>query len=427
MILSYRLKEGIGIFVSTLGGGVRMKERRIRVILFAVVLCSLLMAPLFVATSESCCKSVNEFTTSTGDYPTPSGDPFFTLHIVVPQESPIPIHVGEIISESLHDIGIEGVVHPLPFFPMLYGLYPEEYGFTQYGIEQPGPPGAPELVTVEEYTVMQGYDIAFQGLNFDDKYGCWNGFSIGHSDDTYNQGYSNPEFDALYEELESLPIDWDDTFPDPPDLSSSDGVRALEILDELQAIWAEDQPYLVHHNRIQWSDDGLNGFAVSPWNLANKHLANPEIRRAINLALNRQAILDYYAYEPTWEATVVQTWLAPWHPGFNPDYLPVYDPEEGLKILTDIFIKEAINDIGDQVQSLVDSGVLKTGVGNALTRKLDDAIGHLEKDNPHAASQNLGNFIDQINSLVNSGRLSGEDGDELIAMAQAVIDWLGGS
>ncbi|MHA2068686.1 MAG: hypothetical protein ACXABY_30350, partial [Candidatus Thorarchaeota archaeon] len=494
MILSDKLKEDSDFFVSALGGGEILREKRIRAIIFALVLCFLLAAPLFAAYGGGSYQSSDAFTVSnTGDYPTIDGEPLFTLHIVVPQSSSLAIEVGNIISESLRDIGIEGVVHPLDFFAIANGLYPEDYGVSQYGFERPSPTGPPELVTVSvprdlnwqhmqeegvmwcgaedsglatppgygndwderltksfllpagtpvltysiqydtefdwdfvlvevstdgiewellryhtgvsagfeehsidlsefdgltvqirlrfvsdswasdwdgyydsdgacrldwvditgyprddftagndgwvasntplEFDVMQGYDIAFHGLNFYEMYGVV-GFFRGHSESTDNQGYFNPEYDALWEELDALSIDWDANLPDPPDLDNPDGQRALELLYDIQALWVEDQPCLVLFDRTLWAGP-VTGNPISPWNFNNEHLANPEVRRAINLALRRQEIMDLYGYEPPWEAVAVQTWLSPWHPGFNSDFLPEYNPAQARQILYD--------------------------------------------------------------------------------------------
>jgi hypothetical protein len=81
-----------------------------------------------------------------------------------------------------------------------------------------------------------------------------------------------------------------------------------------------------------------------------------------------------------------------------------------------------INYMIDAVDGLVSSGVLKAGT--SLTKKLESAIDLLNRDNHHAASKKLGDFIDQANALIRSGRLPMEDGQELISLAQKVIDLL---
>jgi len=469
-------------------------------IVLAVALCLILAMPLLATTSNPVeavgLRPDSAFDSSSEGYPTVGGEPLFSLHICVPESSFIAIETGNIISQSLRNIGIEGVVHPVPFFPLLLGLYPEDYGVSQYGFERPCPPGSPEIVTLSEpqdphfqqetydgkdvmwcgtddsslvtppgygndwdesltkqftlpsgrsyldysiqydvepdydfvlievsvdgvewelllyhtgvspgfekcslnlteyadqsveirfrfisdefwsdedgnydsngafrldwvevtgsvrdefesgfdgwvataapleISVLQGYDITFHGLNFNEAYGVL-GFSRAHSESLENQGYSNPVYDALWEELEAILIDWDANYPLPPDLTNPEGVRALEILEELQTIWDEEQPGLVLFNRMIWSENPGTGYPISPWNLKNEYLANPVIRQAINLALNRQAVLDLYGYEPPWETHAVDTWLAPWHPAFDPVSYAEYDPMRARQMLYD--------------------------------------------------------------------------------------------
>jgi hypothetical protein len=78
----------------------------------------------------------------------------------------------------------------------------------------------------------------------------------------------------------------------------------------------------------------------------------------------------------------------------------------------------------DDVDALVSSSVLEAGVGTSLTWKLEVAIDLLGRDNYHAASKMLGAFIGQVEALVTSGRLPEEEGQELIALGQEVIESL---
>ncbi len=404
-----------------------------RPVVLAAALCVLLAMPL-LATIDNPVEAVgqqptNMFNTRTITYPTVDGEPLFSLHICVAQGSDVAIGVGEIISESLGDIGIEGVVHPLPWYPILRGLYPEDFGVTQYGFERPCPAGPPDLVTVYdpplEIIVMQSYDLAFHGINFEEIYGG-NGFSIGHSDSTYNQGYSNSVYDDLWDELDALPIEWDANFPLWPDLNTADGARALEILRDLQIIWDEEQPRLILHNRMSWEGDGTTGFSLVLENFNNEHLAKPAVRQAINLALRRQDVLDLYGYEPPWETYKVDTWLAPWHPGFNDVSHAEYDILAARQLLyeagyTSVLVPDSI---ADTVEAYVNSGVLESEVGNALTIKLERAIDLINRDNYRAALQTLIAFINQVNALITSEQLPVEEGQELIALAQEIIDSL---
>ena len=404
-----------------------------RPVVLAAALCVLLAMPL-LATIGNPVEAVgqqptNMFNTSSITYPTVDGEPLFSLHICVAQESSVAIGVGEIISESLVDIGIEGVVHEVPWQPLIRGLYPEDYGVAQY-FERPCPAGPPELVPAGdppyEITVMQGYDLTFHGLDFDEGIYGGHGFSIGHSDSTYNQGYSNSVYDDLWDELDALPIDWDAIFPDPPDLRNPDGVRALKILGELQIIWDEEQPRLLLHNRMSWEDGGTNGFSLVVVNFNNEHLAKPAVRQAINLALRRQDVLDLYGYEPPWVTYKVDTWLPPWHPGFNDVSYAEYDIPAARQLLyeagyTSVLVPDSI---ADTVEAYVNSGVLESEVGNALTIKLERAIALINGENYGAALQTLIAFINQVNALITSQQLPVEEGQELIALAQEIIESL---
>jgi hypothetical protein len=525
----------------------------------------------------------NAFQLITLGYPTVDGQPLFTLHICVAQESQIADGVGEAISDSLHDIGIEGVVHNLPWWPIYNALYPENTGASQYGVVRPSRPGEPELVsytlprdvhfhqtdylgqgvmwcgtensdllyppgygnnwdesiwkwfelpdgspqlsysiqfdleedfdnvfvevstngvdwdiigshtsvssdfehhsidmsdyahqivqvrfhvitdvswsdedhydsngacridwvevtsfardefesgtdgwtaTAEpfEITVMEGYDIGFHGLNFYEAYRCWEGFEYAHSGSTYNQGYLNSHYDSLYGELETLSINWNAEYPDPPDLSSPDGVLALEKLDELQMIWNEDQPSLILHNRIMWGT-GDTGFSIAPWNHRNENLEIPEVRRAINLAMNRQAILDVYNYDPAMETYLVDTWIPPWwNQAFNSVSYAEYDIMAARQLLYDAGYTR-INDLGglsDVVDAYVTDGVLTEGVGTSLTRKLEMAAAMIEQGNYIPASKQLDSFIKEVEALVRAGELSQEEGQRLINLAEEI-------
>jgi hypothetical protein len=94
---------------------------------------------------------------------------------------------------------------------------------------------------------------------------------------------------------------------------------------------------------------------------------------------------------------------------------------EGTVVPPEIIIGSMI----DAVDALVSTSVLEAGVGTSLTKKLEVAIDLLGRDNYHAASQMLGAFIDQVEALVTSGRLPEEEGQELIALGEQVIESLG--
>jgi peptide/nickel transport system substrate-binding protein len=84
--------------------------------------------------------------------------------------------------------------------------------------------------------------------------------------------------------------------------------------------------------------------------------------------------------------------------------------------------QDATGAIITDIEDLVNNGVLRAGAAKSLTKKLVSAIDLMDRGNQHAASQKLNDFIDQVNSLIRSGRLPVEEGQELIALAQEVIE-----
>lgn len=91
---------------------------------------------------------------------------------------------------------------------------------------------------------------------------------------------------------------------------------------------------------------------------------------------------------------------------------------------------QAIQNLIQNVQGLVNGGVLNAGQGNALTAKLDAATNQLNQGNANAARNQLQAFINQVNAFMpaskKSGILSQIQGQALIALANAIISQLGG-
>jgi hypothetical protein len=81
--------------------------------------------------------------------------------------------------------------------------------------------------------------------------------------------------------------------------------------------------------------------------------------------------------------------------------------------------------IGD-VETLITTGVLNRGQGNALTVKLEAAIQKLEQGNTNAAINQLQAFLNQVNGLSNQGVPLPEAGQPLIDAASEIIAVLGG-
>ena len=80
----------------------------------------------------------------------------------------------------------------------------------------------------------------------------------------------------------------------------------------------------------------------------------------------------------------------------------------------------------EDVEALVDAGVLNGGQGNALISKLENVIEKIEKSQTAAALAQLNAFINQVMSFVDEGILTPLQGAALIAAAQDVIDTLAG-
>ena len=76
----------------------------------------------------------------------------------------------------------------------------------------------------------------------------------------------------------------------------------------------------------------------------------------------------------------------------------------------------------DPVDVLINVGILEEQKGNGLIRKLEEAIKNLKEHKPNetAACNKLHDFIDQVDSHMNSGKLLLEDGQPLIDAANEI-------
>jgi pullulanase-type alpha-1,6-glucosidase len=88
--------------------------------------------------------------------------------------------------------------------------------------------------------------------------------------------------------------------------------------------------------------------------------------------------------------------------------------------------QERIGCLSGLVQDLVDARVLNKGQGNSLMVKLEGAIDQLDKGNPVPAVNKLNAFINEVDALVLSGKLTPEQGQPLIDAAQSIIDQIKG-
>lgn len=85
---------------------------------------------------------------------------------------------------------------------------------------------------------------------------------------------------------------------------------------------------------------------------------------------------------------------------------------------------QATQNLDNQVQNLVNQGVLDKGNSNALSVKLQAAIEKINQGNNKAAINQLQAFINQVEAFIKVGRLSQADGQQLIAAANKIINQL---
>ncbi|MFW9837563.1 MAG: NosD domain-containing protein [Candidatus Thorarchaeota archaeon] len=212
-------------------------------------------------------------------WPTISGQPLFTLHLLVAVESEIAMMRAENLARDLRCIGIELVIHALPWQQWIYSMTNPE----DYGLERPTSAGPP--IWDESISLYVGFDVAIFGLGSN---GYISGLDFASIDSNFNEGYYNPDYEDLVAALLALNIDWNANWPNPPDLSS----EALDIIRQLQAIWAEDQPFWIMWGRDDWASGvDTTGWAVALSNLGNEHLTIREVRQAVDLVMWRQLML----------------------------------------------------------------------------------------------------------------------------------------
>lgn len=83
---------------------------------------------------------------------------------------------------------------------------------------------------------------------------------------------------------------------------------------------------------------------------------------------------------------------------------------------------DQISNVNDEIQALVDAEDLAANEANPLAVKLDKGLDKLDRDQTNAAINQLNAFINQINVYVNTGKLTQQQGDQVIDLVQAAID-----
>ena len=96
---------------------------------------------------------------------------------------------------------------------------------------------------------------------------------------------------------------------------------------------------------------------------------------------------------------------------------------------TAVFVaKRAVEDqielLIDDIEMLLDAGVLNAGQGNALTVKLTNVLAKLDKGKDKAAANQVAAFINQVEDFVDDSILTPEQGAALIVATQDIIAYL---
>lgn len=83
--------------------------------------------------------------------------------------------------------------------------------------------------------------------------------------------------------------------------------------------------------------------------------------------------------------------------------------------------QQAVGNVVNDVTTLTNSGTLSTDQSSGLTSKLEAALESIDTGNPNAAINKLEAFINQVNALINAGALSPTEGQALIDEANRLI------
>jgi len=91
---------------------------------------------------------------------------------------------------------------------------------------------------------------------------------------------------------------------------------------------------------------------------------------------------------------------------------------ETSNLIPEVIIKDTIDDIN----ALVNAGILKGGDSKSLTTKLNEALKELDEGMPDNAIKKLNDFIKKVNKLINKGTLPIAEGQALIDAVLTVIE-----
>ena len=84
--------------------------------------------------------------------------------------------------------------------------------------------------------------------------------------------------------------------------------------------------------------------------------------------------------------------------------------------------EQIVTNSSNDIDELIAGGTLTGGQGNSLKKKLEAALDKLNSGNTTAAENKVNAFINQVNGLVNSGVLTTAEGGALIDAANSLIN-----
>lgn len=107
--------------------------------------------------------------------------------------------------------------------------------------------------------------------------------------------------------------------------------------------------------------------------------------------------------------------------GDVPNLTAIIDVDPGEVVVCTFENQINLSTIMAKVESLNESGALSNGLTNALLAKLQAALASIEKGKYNTATKQLNAFVNQVNDLIDDGILTPEQGNDLIADANTVI------
>jgi endonuclease G len=110
--------------------------------------------------------------------------------------------------------------------------------------------------------------------------------------------------------------------------------------------------------------------------------------------------------------------------GTFPVTVTVFDGDAtstNTQTVTVISRTQGVSTLSDMVNQLIARGILSAGSGSSLRSKLDAASNQLTLGNGPAAANQLRAFSNEVNALVNAGRLGSAQAKELTSLASRII------